>query len=380
MRVRGSEESHNILCPLFLFGFDAKRKSETEKEKHEQPNGTSYQVQSPRTPKKEHVITSQNNEQIGHGLEQSDVVILNTGTPLTLYKGRGSKEMTINNSANGEKENNMKTLIDLKNCSLAHLWERARVRVATHVDMPPTKAKFAFTLAEVLITLGIIGVVAAMTIPTLIFKIQKPQIEAQIRENYSSIAQVMKMAENDDIGPFNIDLSNGALAINRKWFETYIVPYMKVEQVCYSTGGCWHKYGVVKTLNGVAPTWETKVGISDSLIGGIGYALAFRTVKGSYFDTDTSTPTQTSNIFGVDSTENSLQFYFDVNGDRKPNIIGKDIYILVYDSDRGLVPARFDRTKEEVKENCESGNGYWCLGYVKDNGWKIPDTVWKRTK
>ena len=55
---------------------------------------------------------------------------------------------------------------------------------ATHVDLPPTKAKrtytlaegathtptkarFAFTLAEVLITLGIIGVVAAMTIPTL---------------------------------------------------------------------------------------------------------------------------------------------------------------------------------------------------------------------
>lgn len=242
------------------------------------------------------------------------------------------------------------------------------------------KKKAAFTLAEVLITLGVIGVVAAMTIPTLISKIQKQQIESQIRENYSSIAQVMKMAENDDIGPVNIDLSNGSLAINKKWFETYIVPYMKVEQVCYSTGGCWHKYGVVKTLNGVAPIWETKVGISDSLIGGIGYALAFRTAKGSYFDTDTSSITQTSDIFGVDSTDNSIQFYFDVNGDRKPNIIGKDIYILVYDSDRGLIPAGFDRTKEEVKENCESGNGYWCLWYVKDNGWKIPDSVWKRTK
>ena len=83
MLVRGSEESHNILCSLFLFDFDAKRKSETEKEKHERPNGTSYQGQSPRTPKKEHVITSQNNEQIGHGLEQSDVVISNTGTTLT---------------------------------------------------------------------------------------------------------------------------------------------------------------------------------------------------------------------------------------------------------------------------------------------------------
>ena len=33
----------------------------------------------------------------------------------------------------------------------------------------------AFTLAEILITLGIIGVVAAMTIPTLITNYQKKQ-------------------------------------------------------------------------------------------------------------------------------------------------------------------------------------------------------------
>lgn len=63
--------------------------------------------------------------------------------------------------------------------------------------------KYAFTLAEVLITLGIIGVVAAMTIPMLISKIQKAQIETQIRENYSSIYQTMKMAENDEVGAIN---------------------------------------------------------------------------------------------------------------------------------------------------------------------------------
>ena len=39
---------------------------------------------------------------------------------------------------------------------------------ATHVDMSDNIRRVAFTLAEVLITLAIIGVVAAMTIPTLI--------------------------------------------------------------------------------------------------------------------------------------------------------------------------------------------------------------------
>ena len=133
----------------------------------------------------------------------------------------------------------------------------------------------------------------------------------------------MKMPESDDVGAINnlgVNLSS-----NKTWFETFLAPYVKFEQVCYSTGGCWHKYG-------------------------------------------------------VDATNNTFQFYFDVNGDRKLNIIGKDIYILVYDSDKGLVPAGSDRSKDELKANCETGNGFWCLEYVKDNGWKISDSVWKRTK
>ena len=63
-------------CSLFLFDFNAKRKSGTEKEKHERPNGTSHQGLCPRTPI--HVITRKDNGQIMNGLEQSDVVIPNT--------------------------------------------------------------------------------------------------------------------------------------------------------------------------------------------------------------------------------------------------------------------------------------------------------------
>ena len=81
-----------------------------------------------------------------------------------LYKG-----MTINNSENDNK--NIKNLLLY---SLGSLFP---------------KKKLAFTLAEVLITLGIIGIVAAMTIPTLINKKQKAEIETQLKENYSIIQQ-----------------------------------------------------------------------------------------------------------------------------------------------------------------------------------------------
>ena len=49
--------------------------------------------------------------------------------------------------------------------------------------------KKAFTLAEVLITLGIIGIVAAMTLPTLIGKYQKKQTVTQLKKSYTEISQ-----------------------------------------------------------------------------------------------------------------------------------------------------------------------------------------------
>lgn len=54
--------------------------------------------------------------------------------------------------------------------------------------------KGAFTLAEVLITLGIIGVVAALTLPSLIQKYQEQVLENQLKKMYSTISQGIQKA------------------------------------------------------------------------------------------------------------------------------------------------------------------------------------------
>jgi prepilin-type N-terminal cleavage/methylation domain-containing protein len=56
-----------------------------------------------------------------------------------------------------------------------------------------------FTLAEVLITLGIIGVVAALTIPSLINKCQKVVWAKQAQETYAILTQAFKrvLADNN---------------------------------------------------------------------------------------------------------------------------------------------------------------------------------------
>ena len=65
----------------------------------------------------------------------------------------------------------------------------------THVTTCGNNKKFAFTLAEVLITLGIIGVVAAMTLPTLIQNYRKQQTTTQLKATYSILSQAFEHAQ-----------------------------------------------------------------------------------------------------------------------------------------------------------------------------------------
>ncbi|MDR1168694.1 MAG: prepilin-type N-terminal cleavage/methylation domain-containing protein, partial [Heliobacteriaceae bacterium] len=55
--------------------------------------------------------------------------------------------------------------------------------------------RFAFTLAEVLITLGIIGIIAALTMPALISDYKEKATVAKLKKVYSIFSQVMLQAQ-----------------------------------------------------------------------------------------------------------------------------------------------------------------------------------------
>ncbi len=99
-----------------------------------------------------------------------------------------------------------------------------------------------FTLAEVLITLGIIGIVAAMTLPTLIQSHRKQVVETRLKKFYSTINQAIQMAEVDygdrtywyNLSDVDID-KNGNSVKGRnpkeKFVYKYFVPYIKTLKV-----------------------------------------------------------------------------------------------------------------------------------------------------
>ena len=94
--------------------------------------------------------------------------------------------------------------------------------------------KFGFTLAEVLITLGIIGVVAALTMPSLIANHKKQVVETKLKRYYSTMNQAIIRSELDN-GPkenWNFELSKTGKGYDeetlKKFYNTYYKNYIKV--------------------------------------------------------------------------------------------------------------------------------------------------------
>lgn len=107
-----------------------------------------------------------------------------------------------------------------------------------------------FTMAEVLITLGIIGVVVAMTLPAMIHKYDITATETRLKKFYSIYNQALLQSSvkngpyeswqywNDDIRDEDGNLVNQQDA-NKNSFDIYLAPYLKVykvEKLKYSTG------------------------------------------------------------------------------------------------------------------------------------------------
>ena len=74
---------------------------------------------------------------------------------------------------------------------------RGTSRTSTGEVRVGVKQKVAFTLAEVLITLGVIGVVAAITMPTIINNIRAYQYQSRFKKVYSNIQQAFMLMKAD---------------------------------------------------------------------------------------------------------------------------------------------------------------------------------------
>ena len=88
-------------------------------------------------------------------------------------------------------------------------------------------AKAAFTLAEVLITLAIIGLVAALTIPGVIQGYRKKVVETKLVNFYSTINNAIALSEIDNGKVDTWDTIPDTNQTREEWIRKYLLPYLK---------------------------------------------------------------------------------------------------------------------------------------------------------
>ena len=89
----------------------------------------------------------------------------------------------------------------------------------------------AFTLAEVLVTLGIIGVVSAMTVPTLMQNYQRQSYVTQLHKVYNELTQAFLQFKNDR----NAIWLSEAGHVRHQDMMPFMKQYFKVVQDCGKT-------------------------------------------------------------------------------------------------------------------------------------------------
>ena len=216
------------------------------------------------------------------------------------------------------------------------------------------KKNSAFTLAEVLITLGIIGVVAAMTLPSLNQKLADQKNMSTLKKAYSVLQQATNLAISEHEGPEYWGMvDNDIDAVTNVY--NYYRPYFNMMRECQNKPGCWGY--PMKYLDGTV-YWDAH---STSW-----YQYAFTLADGMNILIDIYPQDMLNTSFGMDVDHDCAVFFVDVNADRLPNQIGSDVFAFVV-TDRGLQPAGIENTNDCTT----SGDGFTCVSKIIRDGWTI---------
>lgn len=215
--------------------------------------------------------------------------------------------------------------------------------------------KKAFTLAETLVTLGIIGVVAALTMPTLIQKHQKHTTVTKLKQTYSLLFQALKSSEIDNGEISNWDFGEVGCTGASVFTEKYIAPYLKVVKkcICDNTGEC--------DITGTSLNDSTSTADADY----------YTTRSEKLFLSNGSI----ISVSRAPATDFPI-FIVDINGKQKPNVIGKDIFEFEYYNGkfapRGAMHDKND-LKTETNGCYKEGSGAFCAQMIMLDNWQISE-------
>jgi len=221
--------------------------------------------------------------------------------------------------------------------------------------------KNGFTLAEVLITLGIIGIVAAMTIPTLMNQTNQLESITALKKANSVLTSALRLNAMDNGG----DLANSFTDVSD--FKDKLASNLKILKDCNGTGigTCWPSS--TKKLNNssdIVSAWTTFLNGDPSVILADGSSL--------HFDYTNGDPNCLSGWSGESLVSDvCMVIMVDVNGLKPPNVLGKDTFRFFVKNNATLVPFGASSTDSMYNPDTDclpTGTGSGCTAkYILDN-------------
>jgi len=233
----------------------------------------------------------------------------------------------------------------------------------------------SFTLAEVLITLVIIGIITAILVPVVIQNHKKTETSTKLKKFYSTMSNALRLAETEEGVPF----AQWEMPVDTPTFDTFFKQHFSKYFSYYKTTDRF--YLADEDENG---EWTTPYK------GPIDTPFYFVYLNDG-----------TIMSFSGDLTYGHLYIYIDINGEKRPNEAGRDIFgfdlysqgdIDYYKEHYGfelkhLVSyLNYNWTKQEIIDGCAQSmdnvkdpDPAWACSYLlQSSGWEFTKDYKKR--
>lgn len=249
-----------------------------------------------------------------------------------------------------------------------------------------------FTLAEVLIAIGIIGAIAAMTIPNFTANVHNQTNASKLSavvSDYENIFGMMLLKEDRELmsntnfaTAASLNEAKTALGEYTKFIDVSIVPAGSRSVRNIRGGAETISYGFTITTNSGAIIYQrsfdgtANLPVKNSIIANL-----LNSIKNNFI---------TSPAYAIPSTSLWRAFYIDVNGETSPNMFGRDIFAFAVGQDGVFYPfgtsdasylmstitggsstATWHSNDTEYGCNTGNYNGLGCTARLIENNYKM---------
>ncbi len=241
--------------------------------------------------------------------------------------------------------------------------------------------KFGFTLTEMIIALGVIGIITALVVPGVIQKYQRDAQIMQLKKAYTNLEHNLTMLSSENIkgdlttsklGGDITNKTNPGNSFKRSNVETFFKDYYKITKDCGTTPTpCFAES--YKSISDPSSNEALDIG------GNACYGALLADGSSIYICPQTILIGRGQS--GTSTDYIPAKFYIDVNGPDKPNIGGRDMFVFNIYNDYSIDvispetkingDAKAER-EEFFNDNClTSSIGEGCLGKIINDNWKM---------